>query len=198
MMPTRVVSAATSDVRNRLSGLSKAWAALDADERLAWATYAGTHPVIDRLGNSQVLQPSAAFMQLNARILQALGTQIDLPPVAASPSPVEGFSLTCYVNTKAVTLAWTSGALGASECLATRISAIDGGGRTYYRNLLKLVDVSAVAQATGLIVGTEFMNRFGVMITGQKLYAEVEVWDKVTGLISGRAAASCVVGAVAP
>ena len=198
MMPTRTQSAATQDVRGRLSNLSKVWGALALSSKNAWKTWAQTHPVVDRLGATQVLQGSAAFIQLNARLIQALGTQIDNPPVASSPDAVSGLSVKSYVNTQAVTLSWTSGALGANECLAVRIAAIDSVGRGYYANLLKLVHISVAAQATGLEVGVKFMERFGIMITGQELKVEVEVWNKTTGLISGRVFASCTVLAVAP
>jgi hypothetical protein len=198
MMPTRTQSAATQDVRGRLSSLSKAWGALMPNTQTSWKTWAITHPVTDRLGASNVLQGSAAYIQLNARILQALGTQIDLPPVASSPAPISGLTVVAYVNTQAVTLSWTSGALPANKCLAVRIAAIDTAGRSYYANLLKLVKISAAAQATGLNVGPDFLVRFGIPILNQVLKVECEVWDKVTGLISGSVFAECTVLAAAP
>jgi len=193
MMPTRVVSAATSDVRNRLSGLAKLWGGLGAPEKIAWATYANTHPVIDRLGNSQVLQASAAFMQVNARVLQALGTVINVPPVGVSPAPIVGMTVVAVATAQAVTISYTSPTIGADECLAVRLAVLDSPGRAYYRNLLKLVVVSAAAQATTYVISTPTIARFGKIIIGQKYFCEVEVWSKVTGLISGRTAANFTV-----
>lgn len=198
VMPTNRQSTATLDVRSRLSTLSKAWGAVIQINRDAWKTWAATNPIVDRLGNSRTLQPSAAFIQINTRLIQAGGTQIDIPPVVACPAAISGFSAVCYVNTQALTLSWTSGALPANCCLATWVAAVDETGRAYYTNLLKLIDISAAAQATGLIVGAEFMARFGVMIAGQKLFIECEVWDKTTGLISGKACTNLTVLAVAP
>jgi hypothetical protein len=116
----------------------------------------------------------------------------------ACPAAIAGVSAVCYVNTQALTLSWTSGALAANCCLATWVAAVDETGRAYYTNLLKLIDISAAAQATGLNVGTEFMARFGVMIAAQKLFIECEVWDKTTGLISGKACTNLTVLAAAP
>ena len=197
-MPTTVQSVATLSVRGRLSTLSKAWAALGATTKTAWKTWAATHPVVDRLGNSQVLQPNAAFIMLNARILQAGGTKIDLPPVKDSPPGLTALSVKAYVNTNAVTLTFAGTPLAANHCLASWVAVVDGAGRDFHANLLKLVDVSAAAQATGLEIGADVHDRFGLPIADQSLYLECEVWDKTTGLISGRSIAQTVVLAVSP
>jgi hypothetical protein len=197
-MPTNRQSTATLDVRGRLSSLSKLWGDVIQVNRDAWKTWAASNPIVDRLGGTRTPSPSAAFIQLNARLIQAGGTQIDIPPVVACPVGITGLSAVCYVNTQALTLSWTSGALAANCCLATRVAAIDKSGRAYYVNLLKLIDISAAAQATGLNVGTELMARFGVMIAGQRLFIECEVWDKTTGLISGKTCTSLTVLAAAP
>jgi hypothetical protein len=107
-------------------------------------------------------------------------------------------SLTSYVNTQAVSITFAATPLAANHCLAVRLAVIDGDGRDYYKNLLKLVKVSAGAQATGLDVGPQCLIRFGTPIAGQRVWCECEVWDKATGLVSGRSCASTVVLASAP
>jgi len=192
-MPTAVTSSPALDVKGRLAKLSKAWAAVDENEQDAWKTWAATHPITDRLGNSQVLHGAAAFMQLNNRILAAGGTQIDLPPIASSPDGVSGLSIASDVRTWEAFVDWSSGVLAVNCCLASWVAVCDSTGRAYYKNLLKLVDISAAAQATHLNIGTEIIVRFGRPILGQKLFLETEVWNKVTGLKSGCSIAKCTV-----
>jgi hypothetical protein len=198
MIPTSSQSTATLDVRNRLSALSKAWGAVAAASKVAWKTWAATNPVIDRLGASQVLSANAAFIQLNAHAIQAGGTQISLPPVGTSPIGLLGLNITVDIGvTPECLLKWTSGATGAAEVVAVWAAVVDSPGRAYYKNLLKLVHLSGVAQATDLEIAAALASRFGTLIVGQVVYIEAEVWSRTTGLISGRAACSDVVEAPA-
>jgi hypothetical protein len=194
-IPTKVISAYTTDVRGRLSQLSQNWSDLDAAERDAWRTWAATNPVIDRLGNAVTLQPSAAFIQLNARILQAGGTQIDVPPVGGAPSSPLTASITASVGGGTVSVVWTPTPLTAGLHPVFWCAVLDGGARKYYRNLLKLVHVGPQEGESPHDIATELENRFGVLILGQKIYLELEVWSRTTGLRSGRIAASCEVSA---
>jgi hypothetical protein len=193
VVPTKVSSEWTNDVRNRFSAMSKAWAAVSDGNKASWKTWAATNQVVDALGDSLTLQPSAAFIQLNTRILQAGGTQIDVPPVVPSPASIGVFTVVATAATNTVAIAWTSGAIGATEVLAIRVAVLDSPGRSYYRNILKLVFVSAAAAATPEAIGPEVEERFGTLIVGQTLHVEIEVWDSATGLVSGRMYANTVV-----
>lgn len=195
VVPTKVVTDATNDVRGRLSSLSQAYAALTDAQQESWKTWAAVNPITDRLGDKRVLQPSAAFIQLNARILQAGGTQIDVPPVAAAPAAIVGLGVAAAAGAGTVAISWTSGALGANECLAVWIALVDSAGRSYYRNLLKLVKVTAAAATTPQAVGADVLLRFGTMVAGQVIHVEAEVWSDVTGLVSGRVYKKATVGA---
>ena len=183
-IPTLVQNDYTRDVRDRLILLSGEWAGLDGNERDAWCTWASTHPITDRVGDVRVLQGSAAFIGLNARILQALGTQIDLPPVSEAPHGVTGSSVVAEATGGTVVVSWTSGALGATECLACRVAIYDSVGKKYYKNLLKLVTISAAAEVSPLDVGPDVLLRFGPIVAGQVVKCNLEVWDNTTGLVS--------------
>jgi hypothetical protein len=192
-IPTLVQNDYTNAARGRLAALSQDWGDLTDAQKEAWRTWAQVNPVVNRLGASVILQPSAAYIQLNARILQAGGTQIDDPPTIGAPSAISGMTLTAETVPDLISVAWTSGALGANEKLAIWAAVLDNPGRTYYRNLLKLVKICAAATATPQDAATEITDRFGTIINGQKVIVEVEVWDYVTGLVSGRVFASDIV-----
>lgn len=194
-MPVRVQTAATLDVRGRFAFVSKKWAILSPENRLAWKTWAQTNPIIDRLGNSQTLAGNAAFVQLNTRILQALGAVILVPPVAGSPPGLTSASIVSDVSSHTATITFAATPLAANLCLAVWMAVCDSAGREYYRNLMKLVSVSSAAQATGLNVHTQMISRTGENVAGQRIFCELEVWSKLTGLVSGRTACDCVVTA---
>lgn len=195
VIPTLVSNDFTNDVRNRFSTVSKAWAALTDVQKEAWRTFAATHPVKDRLGDSIVLQPSASFIQINCRVLQAGGTLLNIPPITAAPAAVSSPVITASAATSTVSIAFDDGPLAASCKLAIWVSVLDSLGRSYYKNSLALVKLSAAAATTPQAVGTEIEARFGDLIEGQMLHVELEVWDNATGLTSGRVYAKAAVAA---
>jgi len=193
VIPTLVQNDYTAEWRGRLAAVSQAWAAVSAANKEAWRTYAQTNPVVDRLGSQLTLQPSAVFIQLNTRILKCAGTQIDVPPVSLPPTGISGQSIAVDIGPGDTEIAWTSGALGATEHLAVWAAVSDNPGRAYYKNFLKLVHVSAAAATTPEDIETDLTARFGTPIVGARVYAEIEVWDNATGLVSGRVYADTLV-----
>lgn len=192
-IPTLVQNDYTAAARGRLAYLSQQWGDLTDAQKEAWRTWAAVNQVINRLGQAVTLQPSAAYIQLNARILQAGGTIINVPPVDNAPAAIEGATLLAETGPDLVQVAWTSGALGATEQLVVWAAVLDNPGRNYYRNLLKLVKICTAATATPQDVSAEITARFGTIINGQKIVCEVEVWDNATGLVSGRVYADDIV-----
>ena len=192
-IPTLVQNDYTNGVRGRLGTLAGLWSVLDPELKFAWRTYAATHPIVDRLGEERVLQPSAVYIALNARILQAGGTRIDLPPIASAPAgvtPVEVIAISAPATFEVV---WQEELLSAEQCIAIWVAIYELPGRQYYRNLLKLVYVGPPGNATYHDCPTEVADRYGVLIDGYTVKCELEVWDNTTGLVSSRSATGTVV-----
>jgi hypothetical protein len=195
VMPTLVQNDYTSDVRGRLIDLSRAWGPLGASEKAAWGTWAATHPVLDRLGYSRVLQPSAAFIQLNARAMQAGGAQLNLPPLVGAPASVTALVLTVAETGPVFEVDWASGPIGGTECIAAWVAVYDGAGRSYYRNLMKLVKVVQPGIYEYIEIPTEVELRFGPLVKDLLVKCELEVWDNATGLKSTKSFCEAVVAA---
>ena len=193
-IPTLVQTDYTQEARGRLAALSQSYGGLTAAQKEAWRTWAQVNPVKDRLGDSLFLQPSAAFIQLNANIQKAGGSQISDPPVINAPDAITGMTVVA-TDAPDSDVAWTSGALAETEVLFIWAAVIDNPGRDYYRNLLKLVKATGAAATTPQAIEPELLLRFGTLIEGQKLVVEAEVVDSSTGLKSGRVYADCLVTA---
>jgi len=194
-IPTRRQTTYTNTVRSRLTTLAKAWVALDAASRASWVTWAGQNPIVDRLGQSQVLQGNAAFIKLNARVAACSGAQLSQPVVASAPAPISGTVALTAVQPSTAALAWTSGALGAGEHLMIYAAVLLSPSREFYANLEKLIIVSAAAAVTPLALGTALNARFGYIKAGAVVRVRAIVCDDASGLISSPALVSCVVTA---
>jgi hypothetical protein len=195
VIPTLVTSDYTDDVRGRLGTLAAAWGVLDTIEKEAWRTYAATNPIIDRLGASRILQPSAWFIKLNARILQAGGTQIDVPWVTTGPADPVGPSIVALAGAATCIVTFTAYPTGESRPAAVWLALMPLGFQGYYRNRLKLVKIARVYSAKTVDCSAEIALRFGAMVEGQHLYCECEAWNKYSGLISSRVMCETVVAA---
>lgn len=195
VIPTKVDSVYTQGVRNILSQCSQAWGGLTADEQQAWNTWAQSNPITDRLGQKQVLFGNAAYIQLNARILQAGDTPIDLPPAVVAPSPLTTLTISATEAGATVELGFLPTPIAATERLWIQLALLTNPGRNYFKNLLKLVKVSDLNQATLLDINDEVVARFGGYVEGHRMVTLISVYESTTGLLSGPMLATCTVGA---
>ena len=161
-MPTKVVSEWTTEVRNILTACSRAWGALDAEEQASWNTWSQTHPITDSLGDSRQLFGAQAYTQLNARILKAGDTAIDLPPVSAAPAPLTAFSAAPAEGAGTCVLTFTPTPLAATERLWITACIVNNPGVNYYANLMKNLYIGALTTASLVDIEAEVQERFDV------------------------------------
>jgi len=184
VIPTKVVNEHTLTARARLVDASQHWGTLSAAEQMAWATYAESAPITDRLGSKQVLTGHAAFVQINARILVAGGTIIDAPPVSAAPPALLTMVTTFDIGAGSTTITYTTTPLAAGHCLYVQGAVLLNPGQAYFKNRLKLIHVSAAALASPYDYAAAMEARFGALVVGQRVVLMASVLDSATGLIS--------------
>ena len=184
-MPTKVVSAYTTEVRNIMAACSQAWGALTAEAQAAWGTWAQTHPITDSLGDNRVLFGAQAYTQLNARILKAGDAVIGLPPIGAPPAPLTAWSCAPAEGAGTCVMTFTPTPLAATERLWVTAALVDNAGVNYFANLMKNVLIGALATAAATDLEAELQLRFGTMIEGQVLHTQAQVYESTTGMLSG-------------
>lgn len=165
----------------RLAQLSQAWDGVPAADRLAWATWAQVNPIVDRLGDSQVLAANAAFQRLNNNLAQAGDPGISIPPVDAAPPGLETLSGTADIGAGAFELVFTPTPLGATSRLVVLAAVVDSGAISYVRNLYKQVTISAANVPSGLDTQAAIETRCGTLQAGQWIHFLVSVHDTASG-----------------
>lgn len=191
VIPTKTITTYTEIAKAHLIAASQAWASLDPDQQAAWRTWAQSNPITDRLGQKQVLDGHAAYVQLNARLLLLGVAQIEVPPVIGAPAALATASITATAPGTAA-LAFT-GTVGAGKSILANLAVVDSAGVRYFRNLVKQVIVSAAAPTTPLAFGADLTDRFGTLLAGQSIGGYVYVADRATGLISAPLIVTAVV-----
>lgn len=183
--PVVSTSDAATQAKNFLTAASQKWRDLTAAQRLQWETWASGNPIIDNLGNAQILQGNAAYVRLATRLLlmsQALPTA---PPAVAAPDALATIALTADIGAGSTEIAYTATPLGAGLRLWGYFTVTNSAGIRYVRNLRKLCVISAAALASPLDYQASVEARFGTLAVGQIVTAEVAIADQATGLISG-------------
>lgn len=184
-MPVNPNSTYQNGIRNILTEVSKHWGTLTDDQRRQWRTWASENPIIDRLGNSQVLQPNAAFASINSRMLYMGQGYLDVPPIADAPAALTGLSLTADIGTGGCELTFTPATLTDQQRLWLYFALVNSAGITYIKNRLRLVYGSTEEQTSPLDYQTELETRLGSLQVGQVVHCHAFVADAATGFLSG-------------
>lgn len=172
------------NAKSRLATASQAWNSISAAQRLSWKSWAAQNPVVDPLGQQQILAGNAAYIQLNAR-LAAQGTPpISAPPIVDAPTALLTLSATYDIGAGTFELAFTTTPLGAGNVLIINAAVVNSAGIEYVRNFMKQVGFSAAAQASPFDPQTLIEARFGALVVGQLVHYEIAVLDTATGLKS--------------
>lgn len=195
VIPTKVTNAYTIEARNILAAAAQGWGLLSAEQQATWNTWAKSHPITDRLGQKQELFGAGAYTQINARILRSGDTYIEAPSAASAPSPLTALSGVASEATQAVTLTFAATPLAATERLWVQAALLVKPGVNYYKNLLKLVAVSPLAEASTLVITTEIAARFGNFLAGHRFVVMAAVYESTSGLLSSPMLAEFTAGA---
>lgn len=182
-------------VHTLMSGSTLGWRGLTDAERTAWSSWAVEHPRVDSLGHRHVLQGSAAYVSVNMRATESGGAEIRVPSLDPLPDPLAGLTVAATSGPSSVVLNWTSGDVGAVEVVHAWVAVLSSAGKSYYKNLLKLVAISDAAESTDWDIGSYVETRFGALTAGQIVKVHAYVVSRTSGYRSSVATATATVDA---
>lgn len=183
-IPVKVTTSYALQAKARLAECSMAWAGLTDAQRQAWRSWAQANPVTDSLGEKQELTGHAAYVSLNARLLNAGVTKISTPPVSAAPAALTTFTATFDIGSGTTVLTTAPTPLGANNSLWLVGCQVSNPGINYVTNMNRLIVVSAANLATGYDWQAAFESRIGALVVGQKVVLFGSILDRTTGLLS--------------
>lgn len=179
--------------KTRLADVSQDWQGLTAAQRQAFQQWADANPVINALGKPITLSGAQACIGLNTRLLSIGSPKIFTPPIVPAPDPLITLVQSCDIGTGTFDLTFTATPTGATEKLFIRAAVTSSAGILNVQNLLRLVGVSAAAEASPFDHQTLVEDRLGAVIEDQTVHVEISVVDTATGLVSGPLRADTVV-----
>jgi hypothetical protein len=187
-IPVNPASFAQGQVRARMAGNSAAYRLLTSAQRAGWSDLGLMMTRSDSLGQSYALQGNQAYASINNNNLAAGAAVVaDAPAIA---TPVALATVTITLSAAAFSIAYTATPLPALTYLLVFASPQRSAGRNFEGDF-RLIKVGAAAGASPLVVLTEYTAKFGIPVTGNKVFLSLVTMTK--GFQSGPYITSAVV-----
>ena len=169
-VPVNPNTTAQQAARNALVLNSVGWRGLADEDRSAWDSYSLAHPVVDGLGQSQVLTGFQQYVGVNSALISAgLGTVVDPP---TGPVPDALFLDVVDATAGAFEVVITAAPVPAATAYQVEASPPLSPGRSFNKDF-RLIKTWAAAAAAPKITAALLTAKFGTLSAGQKFFFRV-------------------------
>jgi|DewCreStandDraft_1066081.scaffolds.fasta_scaffold22301_2 hypothetical protein len=159
--------------RARFSASASAWRTLTDAQRAGWLSLGGQMTRTDALGQVYTLNAFAAFCSVNNNRRDAGDATVNDAPALVTPETLT--SATVTLTGAAFSIAYTPTPLPANTRLFIRCSPQQSAGRTFNGDY-RLITVTAAAAASPANILTAYTAKFGVPVTGNKVFISLQLY----------------------
>lgn len=181
--------------RTSLGQLSKYYTNTLTDaQRTAWATFASTYPVVNRVGNTSYLSGQQMFTKLNAQVLNTGGAIVATPPASTAVGTPTACTLTpVHGGGGSLGVSNTIAAPTANDKVLIWCSPPLNPGVSFVSSLLRRLPVLLTVN-TGTSLTTPYTDVFGIFPSGpgQRVIARIQVVNDATGITSSMLQATAI------
>lgn len=170
-IPVNPSSTFQQAVRARLTTNSQDWRSLTSAQRAGWNDLGNQMLRSDSLGQTSPLTGFQAFLSINNNKLAAGDAKLTDAPLYLPPDPM--LTITPTVTSGAFSIAYTTTPLPAGARVFVSVSPQRSAGRTFEGDY-RLIAVSAAAAASPLNILAAYTARFGVPVTGGRVFISVQ------------------------
>lgn len=181
--------------RNRLTSLSQGWRGLTQAQRNAWNAAVGNFTSTDIFGDIKSPSGINLYVKLNANLDEVGVTAISTPPLPDAVEPVLTVSPTVAVTATQVDIAFTPTPVPANTAFIVRATAQVSPGKNFLKNEYRDIAVLDAAATSPADLSTEYTNRFGSLVEGQKIGWALIPVNKTTGQKGQAVTAEVIVAA---
>lgn len=194
--PTQPRSARQTLVRDRLTGLSKAWASdLSDAARAAWNAFAKVNPTRDVFGNSQSGTGINAYLRVNGMLMNLGEDRIDAPPPDLLVTGLTDVSIAMAAGAGTAAITFAPTPLDPNYLLYVWASQGLTPGRSFFEPFARFLVASDPGQATPFAAGPAYVDKFGAMVPGSAVGWWICVADIVKGGVTPGLFVRTIVGA---
>jgi len=168
--PTQPRTAAQVNARARLSSMAAAWRGLTDAQRAAWAAFAASFTIVNRIGTTISITGSQAYVKVNTTNLLNGDAVVSVPPALPAFVACTVTGLTATAGTQLLE------ANGASPAAGTKYmfyaSPQKSAGVTFNGQFAYLQTLTT-ATASEFVLTTAFTAKYGALIAGKKVFVRV-------------------------
>ena len=178
--PTNPNTSFQTSVRGNFATLSATWRSLSDAQREAWTTLGTSMERQDSLGQTYSLTGLQAFISLNNNLITAGQAAIGTAPAMGTPDAPTVLGATIDASAGTVSVLFNPPAAG--EFLAVYATRPMSDGRQFASSSeFKLLTVLDDAGTSPVALGTEYVNRFGVITgkTGDRVFLRAKTINAV-------------------
>ncbi len=158
-------------VRARFSTAAVEWRILTAAQRAGWADLGLQMNRTDSIGSSYNLTGFQAYLSVRTNMVAAGDTPVPDAPLYTIPDSLA--SVTPTISSASMSIAWTPTPVGAGERVFVSASPQRSAGRAFEGDT-RLIQVTAAAGASPLVILTNYSARFGAPVTGSRIFIVVQ------------------------
>lgn len=180
--------------RQLLGSLSAGWRGLTQAQRDTWAAAVPAFQRTDVFGKSQNLSPNVLYVSLNKNLINAGETALDTAPAAGAVPTIAISDLTATSGaTPALSFTIDPDTVPTGYVLFVKATGNISAGKQYVKNLLRWIGLGTATTGTVDIL-SEWQDRFGSLIAGDRVSVEVYLVSTTTGQAGVPVSASAIVG----
>ena len=169
-------------VRANFSALSKSFStALTAAEIAAWNTFASTHSVKDRFGNTQLLTGLQWYQRLNRNLHTITQTAITSPPASITTADLGGLTVTQAALTPFHISVATTNLPSAGEYLVITGAPPLPPGRTFIGKRFRIILVDIGTTTPPIDVSPSYTTKWGPQLATQAINLQIYNVSSTTG-----------------
>lgn len=160
--------------RARMSTNAAAWRGITDAQRAGWGDLGLMISRTDSLGQTYTLNGFGAYCSVNNNKLDAGDAAVSDAPAIVTPPDLTTVTLTA--TSVALSVAYTATPLGAGVRAFIFVSPQQSAGRKFNGDY-RLLSVTAAAAASPANILAAYTARFGVPVTGNRLFLSVQTYQ---------------------
>lgn len=168
-------------IRNRLTGLSQAWKALTAAQRLSWNAAVSDFVKTDIFGDIRNPSGFNLHQKLNNNLLICAKSVIAVPPAPQSVYAMTSMSLAALTGTPTVTLTF-AGAIPATDNVKVYATPPLSQGVSFVKSEYRLIGILTTADSSPKAITTLYAAKYGnCTVNGLKIFVKCVPVNIATG-----------------
>ncbi len=172
--PVQPRTVAQLNQRARMSTNAAAWRALTDAQRAGWLSLGAAISRKDSLGQTYTLNGFMAYCSVNNNKLDAGDAAVADAPTIVTPADL--ITATITLTSAAFSIAYTATPLAAANRLFIWVSPQKSAG-TKFNGDYRLLSVTAAAAASPAVVLKAYTAKFGVPVTGNRIFVSLETYQ---------------------